>query len=584
MDVAIHKQIYRNHLRLIFCLLLSLYTLASHANYAVVTAHPLATRIGERILEQGGNAFDAAVAVAAALAVVEPYASGLGGGGFWLLHRASDGFEVMIDGRETAPGNAHEAMYLDDNDNPIPQASLIGGLAAAIPGTPAALAHITRKYGNNTLIHNLTPAIRLARLGFIADSRLISAITNHQQKLALFNASARIFLPEGQIPQKGERFYQRDLARAMAKLGKYGEKGFYRGTIATNLVRSVNSNGGIWTKTDLERYQVIERSPTYIRYRNAKITTTSLPSAGGLTLAQALNILEQFDLKSKDEIEQAHLIIEAMRRAFEDRTNCFGDSDFVTVDVSKFISKTYARKRATTIDLSRASQSKNNTSSCNKYAPTRSRLDSLTPKNYQHLELTREGENTSHFSIMDSEGNRVAATLSINTFFGSGLVANDTGILLNSEMDDFSIALNIPNIYGLRGSLANGIKPGKRPLSSMSPTFIENDHEVLIGGTPGGSRIITSMLLLIIGFVDQQNNQTSTLIKNPRYHHQYFPDEVSVERDGFNDKWVNALKEKEHKITTINRKWGNMQLIIYNNKKNEFYTGSDPRGEEYISY
>ncbi len=193
---------------LIFCLLLSLYTVASHANHAVVTAHPLATRIGKKILEQGGNAFDAAVAIAAALAVVEPYASGLGGGGFWLLHRASDGFEVMIDGRETAPGNAHETMYFDNNGNPVPQASLTGGLAAAIPGTPAALAHITRKYGNNTLIRNLTPAIQLARLGFIADSRLINAIANHQQKLALFNASTRIFLPEGRIPKKGERFYQ----------------------------------------------------------------------------------------------------------------------------------------------------------------------------------------------------------------------------------------------------------------------------------------------------------------------------------------------------------------------------------------
>lgn len=334
----------------------------------------------------------------------------------------------------------------------------------------------------------------------------------------------------------------------MAKLGKYGETGFYRGTIATNLVRSVNSNGGIWTQTDLERYQVIERLPTYIHYRNAKITTTSLPSAGGLTLAQALNILEQFNLKNKGEIEQAHLIIEAMRRAFEDRTNCFGDSDFVTVDVNKFRSETYARKSAATINLSKASQSKSkdNISSCNNDALIQSRLDSLTPENYQYLELAREGENTSHFSIMDSEGNRVATTLSINTFFGSGLVAGDTGILLNNEMDDFSTALNVSNIYGLRGSLANGIKPGKRPLSSMSPTFIENNHEVLIGGTPGGSRIITSILLLIIGFVDQQNNKISTLIKNPRYHHQYLPDEVFIERDGFNEEWVNTLKEVDN--------------------------------------
>jgi len=563
-----------------------MYLTANHAGYAVVTAHPLATRIGEQILEQGGNAFDAAVAVAAALAVVEPYASGLGGGGFWLLHRARDGFEVIIDGRETAPENAHEALYLDDNGKLIPQASLTGGLAAAIPGTPAALAHVTRKYGNNSLMRNLIPAIRLARKGFIADSRLVNAIANHQQKLSLFSASARIFTPDGRVPAKGERFYQRELAKTLAKLGKYGESGFYRGMIATDLIRSINANNGIWTQTDLEKYRVIERPPTYIQYRDAKITTAGLPSAGGLTLAQALNILEQFDLKEKDDVEQAHLIIEAMRRAYEDRTNCFGDTDFVVVDTEKFSSKTYAARRATTINLDKASQSQlqPNKLACRDDTWPQFRLRSLTPKIQQNLDMAQEGENTSHFSIMDSEGNRVATTLSINTFFGSGLVAGNTGILVNSEMDDFTTALNAPNIYGLRGSLANTIKPGKRPLSSMSPTFVENNQSILIGGTPGGARIISSMLLIIIGFIDQQQTEITSLIANPRYHHQYLPDEVLIEADGFNKNWVNALKEKKHKVIEVNRKWGNMQLIIFDKATDKLKTASDPRANEYVLY
>lgn len=586
MKTAIRKQIYRNLMRPIICLILSMYLTANHAGYAVVTAHPLATRIGEQILEQGGNAFDAAVAVAAALAVVEPYASGLGGGGFWLLHRARDGFEIIVDGRETAPENAHEALYLDDNGNLIPHASLTGGLAAAIPGTPAALAHVTRKYGNNSLMRNLIPAIRLARKGFIADSRLVNAIANHQQKLSHFSASARIFTPDGRIPAKGERFYQRELAKTLAKLGKDGESGFYRGMIATDLIRSINANNGIWTQADLEKYRVIERPPTYIQYRDAKITTAGLPSAGGLTMAQALNILEQFDLKEKNDIEQAHLIIESMRRAYEDRTNCFGDTDFVIVDTEKFSSKAYAARRATTINLDEASQSQlqPNELACRDDTQSQFRLRSLTPKTQQNLDMVQEGENTSHFSIMDSEGNRVATTLSINTFFGSGLVAGNTGILINNEMDDFTTALNAPNSYGLRGSLANTIKPGKRPLSSMSPTFVENKRSILIGGTPGGARIISSMLLTIIGFIDGQQTEITSLISNPRYHHQYLPDEVLIEADGFNRNWVNALKEKGHKVTETNRKWGNMQLIIFDKATDKLKKASDPRAAEYVLY
>ncbi|MGG7056645.1 gamma-glutamyltransferase [Nitrosomonas sp. ANs5] len=584
-----------------FCLFAS--GTQGYAGYAVVSAHPLATQAGERILQQGGNAFDAAVAVGAALAVVEPYASGLGGGGFWLLHRARDQFEVMVDGRETAPGRAHAAMYLDQAGKPDHQAALQGALAAAIPGTPAALAHIAQKYGRLPLAASLAPAIRLARAGFAIDERLAGVIANQRAKLAAEPGGARVFLPRGQVPSPGEWLRQPQLTATLTKLAQHGEAGFYRGSVAAELVRAVEQGGGIWTAEDLAAYRVIERKPVSFTFQGAHITTASLPSAGGLTLAQALNILERFPLGKLSAVERAHLVVEAMRRAYEDRAKYFGDSDFVKVDVQKFISKDYARERAATIDMHKATPLVPQSVAPERAAelcgwpavavsdgpPVPSiaaevlcRLSCLAAGMQQPER--REGMNTTHYSILDGEGNRVAATLSINTFFGSGFMAGETGVVLNNEMDDFAIAPNVPNVYGLYGGRANMIAPGKRPLSSMSPTFVTHEQGILIAGTPGGSRIISMLLLSIINFVDQGQTDPQKLVAGARYHHQYLPDEIVLEPDAFDSAWIRALEDKGHAVKTAARRWGNMQLIYFDRHSGKASVASDPRGSDYIRY
>lgn len=584
-----------------FCLFVS--GTQGYAGYAVVSAHPLATQAGERVLQQGGNAFDAAVAVGAALAVVEPYASGLGGGGFWLLHRASDQFEVMVDGREAAPGRAHAEMYLDQAGKPDHQAALQGALAAAIPGTPAALAHIAQKYGRLPLAASLAPSIRLARAGFAIDERLAGVIANQRAKLAAESDSARVFLPRGQVPSPGEWLRQPQLAATLTKLAQHGKAGFYRGSVAAELVRAVEQGGGIWTAEDLAAYRVVERQPVSFAFQGARITTASLPSAGGLTLAQALNILERFPLGKLSAVERAHLVVEAMRRAYEDRAKYFGDSDFVKVDVQKFISKDYARERAATIDMHKATPPVPQSTTPERAAelcgwPAVAASDgppvpSIAAEMLYRLSCLvagvvqaerREGMNTTHYSILDGEGNRVAATLSINTFFGSGYMAGETGVILNNEMDDFAIAPDVPNVYGLYGGRANMIAPGKRPLSSMSPTFVTHEPGILIAGTPGGSRIISMLLLSILDFVDRGQTDPQKLVAGARYHHQYLPDEIVLEPDAFDPAWIRALEDKGHAVKTAARRWGNMQLIYFDRRSGQASVASDPRGSDYIRY
>lgn len=522
---------------------------------AIVSAHRLATEAGEAVIIQGGNAFDAAVAVSAALAVVEPYSSGLGGGGFWLLHRALDKRDVMIDGRETAPGKASERMYLDAENRPIHGASLNGPGAAAIPGTPAALVHIASNYGKLTLAKSLAPAIRLARDGFKIDARFARAIKNHQNKLRRDQNAARIFLQAGSAPAAGTILRQPQLAATLAAIAKHGENGFYRGRVAQEMVQSVTRGGGIWEAKDLYQYRIVERKPVKFTYRGTQVTTASLPSAGGLSLAQGLNILENFTLSTLRQSDRTHLIVEALRHAFQDRVAYLGDSDFVSVPERRLMSKAYARERAGKIRLDRV------------YA----NLGRAEP-------VVEEGAETTHFSIMDEEGNRVAATMSINTFFGSGFIAGETGVLLNNEMDDFSIGTDTPNVYGLYGGKANKISPGKRPLSSMSPTFLENEQGILIVGTPGGSRIISMLLLVIVDYVDNQQTDPMKLVSRPRFHHQYLPDRVEIESDAFDEKWVAKLVEKGHDVRTEKRRWGNMQLIFFDKESHQSYVASDPRG------
>lgn len=521
---------------------------------AIASAHPLATQAGIDILHAGGNAFDAAVAVSAALAVVEPASSGLGGGGFWLLHRARDGFETMVDGREMAPQAARRDMYLDANGDVVTNLSVDGALAAAIPGEPAALVHIAEHYGRLPLSQTLAPAIRLAREGFTLDTRY--------QKLAQFRLSAlqndpeaaAIYLRDDAVPEQTVRLVQSDLADTLQALADQGRDGFYRGRVARQLVDGVRAAGGIWTLDDLQRYRVIERVPVRAEYHGLRITSAAPPSAGGVALSEMLNILSGFALQSLPVAERTHLVIEAMRRAYRDRAEFLGDGDFDKVPVQRLVSRDYAEHQAAAINPQRATPSAS--------LPGRA--------------LPEGGNDTTHFSILDADGNRVAATLSINYPFGAGVVPSGTGVLLNDEMDDFSVKPGAPNVYGLVGHGANAIEPGKRPLSSMSPTFVESEQGVAMLGTPGGSRIITMVLLAILDIAD--GHLPASWVSLPRYHHQYLPDVVQYETGAFDAETQRVLRAQGHDLQASQATWGNMQAIWLDRVNHKVYAASDPRG------
>jgi len=522
---------------------------------AVASAHPLATQAGLEILQAGGNAFDAAVAVTAALAVVEPYSSGLGGGGFWLLHRARDGREVFLDGRETAPAAAHRDMYLSEDGQVIPGLSMNGPLSAAIPGVPAVLDHLARHYGRLPLKRTLAPAIRLAREGFPVDA--------HYRRLAAFRAevmryypeTARLFLVDGEPPPEGHVIRQPELARVLEAIAEHGRDGFYRGEVARRLVDGVRAAGGIWTLDDLAGYQVKEREPLRGTYRGIRLTLAPPPSSGGVALMTMLNILAPYDLAEMDEADRVHLLVEAMRRAYRDRAQYLGDPDFVTVPVARLTHPWYAAGLRAAISPRRATPSE------------------LLPG---PEELPDEGPHTTHFSILDAEGNRVAATVTVNYPFGSGFVPPGTGVLLNDEMDDFSAKPGVPNAYGLVGAEANAIAPGKRPLSSMSPTFADDGRRLAILGTPGGSRIITMVLLGILDFAEGKGPQA--WVSRPRFHHQYLPDVIQHEPGAFSEALQEALKARGHTLKDLGGSYGNMQAILWDREAGRVQAASDPRG------
>jgi len=521
---------------------------------AIASAHPLATQAGMEILAAGGNAFDAAVAVSAALAVVEPYSSGIGGGGFWLLHRARDGHEVMVDGREKAPLAAHRDMYLDADGVVIPGLSVDGALAAGIPGEPAALVHIARHYGRLPLKRSLQPAIRLARKGFTADEYYRKLAQFRQTALQNDPEAAEIFLQDDEVPAVGWRIVQSDLADTLEAVARFGNAGFYRGPVARKLVDGVRAAGGIWTLQDLEQYRVVEREPIHGEFQGLRISSAAPPSSGGVALATMLNILADFQLQELDAAARTHVVIEAMRRAYRDRSVYLGDPDFVAVPVARLTSPGYADSLAKSIRLDRATPS------------------STLPG----MNAATGGRDTTHFSILDSEGNRVAATLSINYPFGACVVPAETGVLLNDEMDDFSAKPGVPNVYGLVGAAANAIEPGKRPLSSMSPTFIESESGVAILGTPGGSRIITMVLLGILDLA--AGNKPDSWVSLPRFHHQYLPDVVRYEPAAFDAAMIKALAARGHQLKPLDSTYGNMQAIYWDRKAGEVYAASDPRG------
>ena len=523
---------------------------------AVASAHPIATAAGHEILAAGGNAFDAAVAVSATLAVVEPAGSGIGGGGFWLLHREKDNFQVMIDGRERAPLAAHRDLYLDDKGEVVPGLSMNGPLAAGIPGEPAALVHIAEKYGRLPLKQSLAPAIRAAREGF--------AVNELYQKLAGFRRkhmqadpeTARIFLHKDDVPPVGHIIKQPDLANTLELLAEKGRDGFYQGEVAKQLIQGVRDVGGIWTQKDLNEYTVVERQPIQGEYQGIRITSAAPPSSGGIALVTMLNILSGFELDKMDDATQTHTIVEAMRRAYRDRAEYLGDPDFVDIPTERLTHTFYADGLRNTI-----------------------RLDQATDSNaLPGVVQNSAGQDTTHFSILDQEGNRVAATLSINYPFGATFVPAGTGVLLNNEMDDFSAKPGVPNAYGLVGAEANAIAPGKRPLSSMTPTFLETDEKVAILGTPGGSRIITMVLLGALEFAAE--NPPADWVSRPRFHHQFLPDAIQFEPNGLPEETQARLSELGHALKPIKRRYGNMHGILWHKGKgqNRVDAASDPRG------
>ncbi|WP_262965587.1 gamma-glutamyltransferase [Methylobacter psychrophilus] len=523
---------------------------------AIASAHPLATAAGFEILDKGGNVFDAAVAVSAALAVVEPTGSGLGGGGYWLLHREKDGFETLIDGREKAPLAAHKSMYLDKDGKVIPKLSLDGALAAAIPGMPAGLVHLSEKYGKLPLATSLAPAILYAKTGYAIGDRYLKMLKFRAELLKQYPQTANIFLDNGKLPQPHSILKQTDLANTLTQLAESGRDGFYSGCVADKLINSVKKAGGIWTKEDLASYQVVEREPIRGNYKGVKITSAAPSSSGGIVLIEALNILSAYDLQTTDEINIKHLIIESMRRAYHDRTLYLGDADFIDIPVKRLLSEDYAAGLRSSL-----------------------REDKALPSDMLSGEIKQqpEGTNTTHFSIIDDEGNRVAATLSINYPFGSGFVAAGTGVMLNDEMDDFSSLPGAMNGYGLVGGAANAIAPGKRMLSSMTPTFLETDTQVAVLGTPGGSRIISMVLLAALDFA--KGNGPDSWVQVPRFHHQFMPDVIEYEKGALSDAEITGLTAKGHQLKVARYPYGDMQAVQFNKATKTLSAASDKRGE-----
>ncbi|MCH8176904.1 MAG: gamma-glutamyltransferase [Proteobacteria bacterium] len=524
------------------------------AEYAVASAHPLATQAGIEVLASGGNAFDAAIAVTSTLAVVEPYSSGLGGGGFYLLHQQQANRQVMLDARERAPLKASRDMYLTANGEVDHDLSMNGATSAGIPGIPAALEHLQKYYGKLPLSQTLSSAIKYAEQGFEVDEKYRRLAKFRLPVIQRFESSRRILLRDDEIPAQGTLLKQADLATTLRLLAKEGADGFYQGEVAQKLVDSVQAHGGVWSLQDLNQYQVVEREPIRFRYGSANFVTATLPSSGGLVLASIFKMLEALDYQQAGPVQQIHLLAEAMRRAYRDRAAYLGDEDYVDIPTRWLMSDEYTRQLVADISTERASRS--------------AALGTIG-------EATR-GTDTTHFSIIDAEGNQVAATLSINYPFGSGLIADGTGVLLNDEMDDFSAKPGVPNAYGLLGSDANAIQPGKRMLSSMTPAFVHTPQRSLITGTPGGSRIITMQLLGMLEFLN--GGKASDIVSLPRFHHQYFPDHISYEDNAFDEATIAALNSMGHELKQMSYRYGNMHSIIVDHQTGKLDAASDPRG------
>ncbi|MBS0571341.1 MAG: gamma-glutamyltransferase [Proteobacteria bacterium] len=519
---------------------------------AIASAHKLATQAGFEILAEGGNAFDAAIAVASTLSVVEPQSSGIGGGGFFLLHRARDGKNLMLDARETAPAGVDAARYRKADGTPDRDASLYGPLAAGIPGEPAALVWLAEHYGKLPLAKSLAPAIRIAGEGFQPGAGFLEAIADHRAQIARYPGTRKLLMPNGEVPKAGWTFRNPDLAATLERIAAQGNDGFYKGKTADLILKSVKAEGGDWTAADLAGYKVVERAPLDFAYRGWKIVTAAPPSSGGVALEEMFNVLSGYDLDQLDRPQRLHTIIEAMRRAFRDHNEYLGDPDFVKMPLETLLSPAYAAGLRASI------------------LPDKATPSSMLPATVAH----DPGMHTTHFSIIDADGNMVATTQTVNTHFGSCLVPPGTGVFLNNEMDDFALVPNAPNAYGLLGSKANAPAPGKRMLSSMTPTFVFSPERVGVIGSPGGSTIITQVFEGILAFM--HGDTAAQITATPRYHHQYLPDVVYVEPGAFDATTTSALEAMGYKIAARGH-WGFMNVVTWDLRTNKLDAASDPR-------
>lgn len=521
----------------------------------IASAHALATDAGHEVLRAGGNAFDAAVAVSATLGLVEPESSGIGGGGFMLLHLAADGRDVFVDARERAPMAASRDMYLDADGTPQRERTVNGALAAAIPGQPAALDHLARRYGRLPLATSLAPAIRLAREGWRFGPKNAAMLAHRRDVIARFPASAALFLPNGEAPEIGALMKNPDYAALLERIAADGAAAFYRGEFAERLVDGVRAAGGIWTLEDLAKYSVVERAPLTIEHRGWRIVTAPPPSSGGVALAQIFHMLDGYDYRAMATVARVHLLAETMRRAYRDRAIYLGDPDQVELPVALLTNPAYAAGLRAGINLERATPS------------------DLLPG----VAAGNGGSDTTHFSIIDAEGNLAAVTQTVNLPYGNGFVVPGTGFLLNNEMDDFSVKPGVPNAFGLVGDDANAIAPGKRPLSSMTPSFLIGEDRVAVVGTPGGSRIITMVLLALLELMDGRD--ANAAVSLPRFHHQYLPDAISAEPGAFDAEQIAALQARGFTVSAGERSWGNMHIALWDRRSGEVQGASDPRGQ-----
>jgi gamma-glutamyltranspeptidase/glutathione hydrolase len=495
----------------------------------VVAQERLAAQVGADILRQGGNAVDAAVATGFALAVTYPRAGNIGGGGFMVIHSAGRNEDAAIDYRETAPGAITRDIFLGPDGKPDTDKSRNSALGIGVPGTVAGLAVALEKYGSGrfTLAQTLKPAIELARDGFVVADDMADTLSDMYRRMGRWPNSAKAFSRSDGTPlQEGDRLIQSDLATTLSAIAEQGSRGFYEGPVAERLAKAVRDAGGIMTADDLKSYQAVIRSPVRGNYRGYEIVSMPLPSSGGTVLLETLNILEGFPMPEMKQgsAPSLHVMIEAMKRAYADRARYLGDPAFVNAPADILISKDYAEKQRSSIDLARA-----------------------TPAEALSVRPPREGSNTTHYSVVDSSGNAVSNTYTLNFPYGVGLVAEGTGVLLNNELDDFTAAPGASNAFGLVGFEANLPGPGKRPLSSMSPTIVLKDSRpVLVTGSPGGSRIISAVLQIVVDVLDYKMD-VAAAVAAPRVHHQWMPDEVRVER-GFSDEVLAELRAKGHKV------------------------------------